>query len=118
MPTPTGTPTTTNLIQNGGFETSGSWTYAGQNSPARTTARAHSGSYSLQVGLSLGQQGDSITYQMVTVPSSATSVTLSFYYWPVSNDSSDDAVLQRVAHLIAETIEQLEQGLSLAEERA
>jgi bacillopeptidase F (M6 metalloprotease family) len=37
--------------------------------------------------LSHGQQGDSITYQMVTIPSSATSGTLSFYYWPASNDS-------------------------------
>ncbi len=91
IPTPSGTPTTTNLIQNGGFETSDSWTYAGQDSPARTTSRAHSGSYSLQVGLSLGQQGDSITYQMVTIPSSATSGTLSFWYWPASNDSSSYA---------------------------
>jgi len=91
IPTPTGTPTSTNLIKNGGFETSDSWTYAGQDSPARTTSRAHSGSYSLQVGLSLGQQGDSITYQMVTIPSSATSGTLSFSYWPASNDSSSYA---------------------------
>ena len=87
IPTPTGTPTTTNLIQNGGFETSDGWTYAGQDSPVRTTTRAHSGRYSLLVGLSHGQQGDSITYQMVTIPSSATSGTLSFYYWPASNDS-------------------------------
>ena len=41
----------------------------------------------MQVGLSSGQQGDSITYQVVTIPSSATSVTLSFSYWPASNDS-------------------------------
>lgn len=41
----------------------------------------------MQVGLSHGQQGDSITYQMVTIPSSATSGILSFYYWPASNDS-------------------------------
>jgi hypothetical protein len=87
MPTPTGTPTTTNLIKNGGFETSDGWTYAGQYPPARTTTRAHSGRYSLKVGLGHGQQGDSITYQMVTIPSSATSGILSFYYWPVSNDS-------------------------------
>jgi hypothetical protein len=87
IPTPTGTPTTTNLIKNGGFETSDGWTYAGQYPPARTTTRAHSGRYSLKVGLGHGQQGDSITYQMVTIPSSATSGILSFYYWPVSNDS-------------------------------
>jgi len=88
LPIPTGTPTNTNLIQNGGFVTSNSWTYAGQNSPARTTTKAHSGSYSLQVGSSSSQQGDSITYQMVNIPGSATSARLSFYYWPTSNDSS------------------------------
>src|SRR5712692_287373 len=48
IPTPTGAPTTTNLIQNGGFETSDGWTYAGQDYPVRTTTRAHSGSYALQ----------------------------------------------------------------------
>ncbi|HEX4203641.1 MAG TPA: hypothetical protein VHZ51_05490 [Ktedonobacteraceae bacterium] len=64
--TPTGTPTG-NLIQDGGFETSGSWTYTGQPLPTRTTAKAHSGSYSLEVGGSSGQQGDSIANQMVTI---------------------------------------------------
>jgi len=87
-PTPTGTPTTGNLIQNGGFETSGSWAYTGQNLPIRTTTRPHSGSYSLRVGTTSGQQGDSIADQMVTIPSSATSASLSFYYWPTTNDSS------------------------------
>jgi len=73
-PTPTGTPTTGNLIQNGGFETSGSWPYTGQNLPIRTTTRAHSGRYSLRVGTTSGQQGDSIADQMVTIPSSTTSM--------------------------------------------
>ncbi len=90
-PTPTGTPPTSNLIQNGGFETSGSWIYAGQNYPVRTTAKAHSGNYSLQVGTTSGQQGDSIASQMVTIPSSTTSASLSFYYWPGTNDSSQYA---------------------------
>ncbi len=92
--TPTSTPTTAptptggnNLIQNGGFESVGGWTYSGA-SPRRTQARAHSGRYSLKLGYSSGQQGDSIAYQMVTIPSSARSATLSFYYWPASNDSS------------------------------
>ncbi len=87
LPTPSGTPTATNLIQNGGFETSGGWTYAGQNLPTRATTVVHSGSYSLQVGSSSSQQGDSISYQMLTIPGLATSATLSFYYWPASNDS-------------------------------
>jgi hypothetical protein len=90
-PQPTGTPTTTNLIQNGGFETSGSWTYSGQSTPVRTTAKPHSGSYSLKVGSSSGQQGDAVASQMVTIPSTATSATLSFSYWPTSNDSKSYA---------------------------
>ena len=91
LPTPSGTPTTTNLIQNGGFETSGRWTYAGQDLPTRTTTVVHSGSYSLQVGSSSSQQGDSVTYQMLAIPGLATSATLSFYYWPASNDSNSYA---------------------------
>ena len=88
--TPTSAPTPTqgnNLIQNGGFESAGGWTYSGI-SPRRTQTRAHSGRYSLKLGYSSGQQGDSIAHQMVTIPSSARNATLSFYYWPASNDSS------------------------------
>ncbi len=93
-PAPTNTPTGTpgpgsNIIQNGGFESSNSgWVYGGTSHPRRTTAQAHSGSYSLKVGASSGQQGDSTAYQTVTIPSSAQSANLSFYYWPASNDSS------------------------------
>lgn len=90
-PSPTGTPSASNLIQNGGFETSGSWSYAGQVYPARTSARSHSGRYSLRVGSSSGQQGDSITYQVITIPGSATSAALSFYYWLASNDTASYA---------------------------
>ncbi|HEU5378079.1 MAG TPA: hypothetical protein VFV38_21870, partial [Ktedonobacteraceae bacterium] len=86
-PTPTGTPTGTNLIQNGGFETSGSWTFTGQTLPVITTTRAHSGSFSLRVGTTSGQQGDSVASQFVTIPASTSSATLSFFYWPTTNDS-------------------------------
>jgi hypothetical protein len=85
-PTPT-PPGSTNLIQNGGFETSGNWTFTGTTLPVRTTTRAHSGSFSLQVGATSGQQGDSVASQVVTIPSSTTKATLSFYYWPATNDS-------------------------------
>lgn len=90
-PTPTGPPSATNLIQNGGFEASGNWTYTGSSLPVRTTTRAHSGSYALQVGASSGQQGDSTAYQTLTIPSTVTSATLDFYYWPTTNDSSSYA---------------------------
>lgn len=87
-PTPT-IPSGNNLIQNGSFEsgTTG-WTYGGTPAPKRYKTQAHSGSYSLKVGGSSGQTGDSTAYQTVTIPASARHATLSFYYWPASNDSS------------------------------
>ena len=98
-PTPTHTPTPpptntpapppgNNLIVNGGFESSGNWVYSGTNHPARSSTQAHSGHYSLKVGYSSGQQGDSIGYQMVSIPGNVKHASLSFYYWPASNDSS------------------------------
>ena len=94
--TPTSTPTTTstpppgsNLIQDGGFEVSGSaWVYGGTDHPGRSSAQAHSGRYSLKLGYSSGQQGDSTAYRLVTIPAATKTATLSFYYWPASNDSS------------------------------
>ncbi len=94
-PTPTATSTTpptpvpgTNLVQNGGFESSGGWVYSSTYAPARSKTEAHSGSYSLKVGNSSGQSGDSTAYQQVSIPSSAHKASLNFYYWPASNDSS------------------------------
>jgi hypothetical protein len=88
-PTATPTqPTGSSLILNGGFESSGNWVYSSSYAPTRSTGQAHSGKYSLKVGLSSNQQGDSTAYQMVSIPSTAHSATLSFYYWPASNDSS------------------------------
>jgi len=88
-PTPTSTPSPgNNLIINGGFESSGNWIYSGSNQPARSSTQAHSGQYSLKVGVSSSQQGDAIAYQTVTIPAGAKQATLSFYYWPASNDSS------------------------------
>lgn len=97
-PSPTATPTNpptstpppgTSIIQNGGFEsgTTG-WAFSGSPSPKRGKTQAHSGSYSLKVGGSSGQSGDSSAYQTVTIPGSAKHANLSFYYWPASNDSS------------------------------
>ncbi|HZR42199.1 MAG TPA: hypothetical protein VFB12_18910 [Ktedonobacteraceae bacterium] len=114
LPTPTATTTGgTNLIQNGGFETSGSWTESGQSLPVRTAANVHSGSFSLQLGTTSGQQGDSIASQMVTIPPSTTKATLSFFYWPATNDTisfawqevdilnSNGQVLQQVFHKLS-----------------
>ncbi len=94
--TPTSTPTSaptpppqgSNLIQNGGFESSSGWVYGGISHPRRSQTVSHSGRYSLKLGYSSGQQGDSIASQMVTIPRSMRSATLSFYYRPASTDSS------------------------------
>ncbi len=92
--TPTSSPTSppqgSGLIQNGGFESSSSsWVYGGAYHPRRSQSAAHSGRYSLKLGNSSGGQlGNSIAYQVVTIPSSARQASLSFYYWPASNDSS------------------------------
>ena len=95
-PTATSTPTSTstpspgsNLVQNGGFEASSStWVYGSTDHPSRSRAQAHSGRYSLKLGNSSGQQGDSTANQLVTIRANAKTATLSFYYWPASNDSS------------------------------
>jgi hypothetical protein len=104
QPTPTATPTSmpttapsptnpppvpgSNLVQNGGFEASGSWSYSGNYHPGRSKTRAHSGAYSLRLGSTSGQHGDAVAYQVMTIPGGAKKVSLSFYYWPASNDSS------------------------------
>ena len=42
----------------------------------------------MKVGGSSGQSGDSIAYQMMTIPGNAKQANLSFFYRPASNDSS------------------------------
>jgi hypothetical protein len=86
---PTSPPQGSNLIQNGGFESSSSsWVYSGAYHPKRSRSVTHSGGYSLKLGNSSNQQGVSIAYQIVKIPSDTRKATLSFYYWPSSNDSS------------------------------
>jgi hypothetical protein len=94
-PSPTNPPPSTptpapgsNLVQNGGFEASGGWVYSGAYHPRRSKTQAHRGAYSLRLGSSRGQHGDAVAYQVVTIPGGAQKISLSFYYWPASNDSS------------------------------
>ncbi len=61
------------LIQNGGFETTGSWAASDM---ARTNTQHHSGSWSM--GSTAGVDGD--VYQTVAFPSDAVTATLN-YYW-------------------------------------
>jgi len=81
----------TQLIQNGGFEagTLANWTAGGVYAPFTTIAQKHGGAYSAQVGASSGGEpnGDSSLSQTITLPSSATKATLTFWYWPSTTDT-------------------------------
>ncbi len=90
QPTPTGTaPPGTNLIQNGGFESTGQgWTLSGSPAPKRSKTQVYSGLYSLKLGASSNQSGDSTATQMVSIPAGSKHASLGFYYWPARNDSS------------------------------
>jgi len=80
-----------NLIQNGGFETGSlsPWTASGQLLPTVTNAKAHSGSYSCLVGKTSTPElnGNSSISQTITIPRTAKKVTLTFWYYPGTNDT-------------------------------
>ena len=81
----------TNLITNGGFETGNfnGWTIGGADTPKVTTAQVDSGKYSALLGSTTAPEvnGNSYIYQTIAIPSTATKVTLNFYYWPATNDT-------------------------------
>ena len=82
---------TPNVLSNAGFESGGMdcWTAGGALTPAASSAQAHSGSFSAQLGATglPEPNGDSWIYQTVTVPSNLQSPTLSFWYWPWTDDT-------------------------------
>jgi hypothetical protein len=81
----------TQLIQNGGFEsgTLASWTAGGVVSPTISAVQKHAGSFSALAGASSGSEpnGDDFLYQTITIPSTATKATLTFWYWPSTTDT-------------------------------
>lgn len=95
-PSATPTPTPTELVTNGTFDTSLSgWTLGGAKDPIDSSAHPHSGSHALRCGATSGNgqpepDGDSFAYQTVTIPASASSATLSFWYYRKSADPQND----------------------------
>ncbi|MFQ5813750.1 MAG: N-acetylmuramoyl-L-alanine amidase [Anaerolineae bacterium] len=98
-PTPTNTPTPTStptqipcdeLICNGGFETTECWTIGDTPRPAGySNAEVRTGSWAMRLGIT--DQSDteswSSVYQKVSIPGDAASATLSFWYYPLCQDT-------------------------------
>jgi len=96
-PTPTSTPTQTpceELIRNGGFETAEDWTNwireeTVPRPPAYSTTAVRSDSWAMRLGIT--DQSDiasySSIYQEVSIPGDAASATLSFWYYPLCEDT-------------------------------
>jgi phospholipase C len=84
-----------NLVQNGSFQTGSftDWTVGGPVEPTITTAETHSSSFSALLGQAQTPEvdGTSYIYQTVSIPSTAKAATLTFWYWPGTNDNIDYA---------------------------
>jgi len=80
------------LVKNGDFETYGDWVIPTTAFTADySTAEAHSGMQSMRLGIPPGYfdgYAYSSIYQDVTIPSGASSATLSFWYKPYTQDWS------------------------------
>ena len=77
------------LIQNGGFETTGSWT---THNMTRTTSQVYAGQWSM----ASTPGGDGNFYQLVAVPSNVISATLDLYLKNVNPDTQNDKFQVRV----------------------
>ncbi|MFC2029228.1 hypothetical protein ACFLWA_00690 [Chloroflexota bacterium] len=82
------------LIENGGFEDNSAWNVGSTPRPARyTDERAHSGSRSALLGLKPGEadvRSYSSVRQTITLPPTFDSATLTFWYYPVSDEDDGD----------------------------
>ena len=92
-PTPTSTPTQIpcdELVCNGGFETTECWTIGDTPRPAGySNAVVRTDSWAMRLGITYLSDAESYSsiYQTVTIPADATSATLSFWYYPLCQDT-------------------------------
>ncbi len=97
IPAPSDTPAAsaacTELVVNGGFESSGGWTLPNTPRPGRfVTDPVLAGSRSLGLGIVPGQANtysDSTAYQWINLPTGAAQITLSASLWRASGGSKD-----------------------------
>jgi phospholipase C len=89
------TTSSTNLVKNGSFQTGSftDWTVGGPVEPTISSVETYSSSYSALLGQTKTPEvdGTSYIYQTVTIPSSAKTATLTFAYWPASDDTIEYA---------------------------
>jgi PKD repeat protein len=80
------------LVVNGGFETDAAWQFdSAPELGSYTDAAFHSGQRSVKLGIlppARMEYGYAIVSQMITIPVSSGSATLSFWYWPRREDGS------------------------------
>lgn len=83
--------TCSNVILNGGFETTGNWALGpGPLPPAYVSSPVQSGSFAMQTGspAATTQAAYSWVYQNIKIPSNATSADLTFWVWLQSGSSA------------------------------
>ncbi|MBN1399329.1 MAG: DUF11 domain-containing protein, partial [Anaerolineae bacterium] len=121
-PTPTPSPTPTPIcfpaLSNGGFETDEAWYIPDTAYPAGySEAMAHSGRRSMRLGIVSDPSALSYSSanQPFQVPALASSVRISFWYYPVSEDTAHG---RQYALLLDENREYLETILWTAEDAA
>ncbi len=112
-PTPSRTPTPpsgpcSHLVLNGGFEYSTGWTLQGR--AEYTTARYHGCCRSVRLGIEWYEPNTSgwdSAQQWISLPGSASSARLRFWYYPVSGDPNDSQycwLMDLSGHVLAEPL--------------
>jgi len=77
----------TELVANGGFETTGAWQFGASPVPPQVvTYSAHAGTHSLQMGITSGANVESFSSarQTVSIPAGAARATISFWFYAIA----------------------------------